>query len=115
MDQDTALNDQNVKDVIASLFDEYGDIKAVLADGKIGITDLPHLIPIVKGVGDITGKLNAAREELQHLNETEIADLATFIGAKVGGIVPTANLVEKVTTGINAAHAVLAFVQAFKK
>lgn len=115
MDKDTVINDQEVKDVVLSLFVVGKSLKSILNDGKVTVTDLPALLALKSPVTVFSSKLALARQQLGSLNKEEIQDLVSFVGSQLGVQTDVQDFVEKVTKGLDALAAIREFNDCFKK
>lgn len=108
------VQDQAVKDAIVALFAVGGVIKQIVADKKVTISDLPLLMQVVPKVQLVAGELPAVKQQLTGMNDAEIADLAAYIMAQLGGIVESAKVVAQVLAVITVLEDVYKAYETFK-
>lgn len=91
-----------------------GTVKKSLADGKIDITDVQYLVPLLPQFLPLVEDFDQIPKEFSDIDELEVKELLAFSASHLGGLVESEKLAAQVKASFELGLAVLNLIKSFK-
>lgn len=105
---------KETKEALAFAFSLAEAARKALADGSIGITDVPYLIPAFMAAGPALQGMSNLPRELGDLSNDDALELMQFADSMLPGLVAQ-DLQRKINAGLRAILAVTELISELKK